>query len=76
MPDFKLVIIWTQTRLKLTYELSVKIEFVTQIKSVKELGARGIINLLRENQQTSRTLNDSSSSLFKSRLCHLQMIAV
>ena len=29
MPDFKFVIIWTQTRLKLTYELSMKIEFVT-----------------------------------------------
>lgn len=35
MPDFKFVIIWTQTRVELTYELSMKIEFVTRMESVK-----------------------------------------
>lgn len=45
MPGFKLVIVQTQTKLKLTYELSVQRGFVTQIKSVTELGTKGIINL-------------------------------
>lgn len=44
MPGFKLVIIQTQTKLKLTYELLVR-GFVIQIKSVTELGTKGIINL-------------------------------
>lgn len=45
VPGFKLVIIQTQTKLELTYELSVQRGFVTQIKSVTELGTKGIINL-------------------------------
>lgn len=45
MPEFKLVIIQTQTKLELTYELSVQRGLVTQIKSVTELGTKGIINL-------------------------------
>lgn len=46
MPEFKLVIIQTQTKLELTYEPSVQRGFVTQIKNVTELGTKGIINLL------------------------------
>lgn len=56
MPDSQRVIFWTQTRLELPYELSVKIEFVTQIKSVKELRARGIINLVREKPADFKNL--------------------
>lgn len=46
MPESKLVIIQTQRKLRLTYELSVQRGFVTQIKSVTELGTKGVINLL------------------------------
>lgn len=56
VPDSQLVIFWTQTRLELPYELSVKIEFVTQIKSVNELWARGIINLVGERPADFKNL--------------------
>lgn len=63
MPGFKLRIIQTQTKLKLTYELSVQRGFVTQIKSVTELGTKGIINF-GGAVRLPRALSDVSFSLF------------
>lgn len=41
VPEFQRVIIWTQMKLELTDELSMEIEFATQIKSVTALGQSG-----------------------------------